>query len=579
MIHIAPIKACVAHWSDLGRTMLQEPTCELRRALANCASPLVSIGVFGVVSNILMLTGSFFMLQVYDRVLPSHSLSTLAGLAALAALLFVGQGTLDLIRARMLARVGVSLDETLSVRVFGIVTRLPLKVVRRDDGLHAIRDLDAIRSFLSGLGPTALFDLPWIPFYLVIMFAFHPLLGWAALLGAVLLVMLTALTESRTRRPIQLTNRAASARAQLGDAARRNAEVLAAMGIGRHLRDKWDRVNRQLITSQLGVSDVAGGLGAISKILRMVLQSGILALGAYLVIRQEASAGIMIASSILVSRALAPVELAIANWRGFVAARAGWRRLQQLLAEYPPVERTLSLPRPKSSLTVEGAAGAAPGSAKFLVQDVTFALKGGQALGIIGASGSGKSSLARLLVGVWTPLRGSIRLDGATLDQWSPEAFGPFVGYLPQSVELFSGTVGVNIGRMDPNADAKAIIAAAEAAGAHDMILKLPNGYDTEIGDNGALLSAGQRQRIAIARALYGEPFLIVLDEPNANLDAEGEAALSRAIVGAKARGSIVIVIAHHPQALAAVDFILALQQGRPARFGPVGVAPLKKVS
>ena len=542
---------------------------ELTAALASCRGTFVAIGLISGMTNILMLTGSFFMLEVYDRVLPSHSLQTLVGLVILAAGLFIMLGLLDTIRARILVRVGANLDESLSGRVYDTIVRLPLKVGNRGDGLLPLRDLDSVRSFLSGLGPIALFDLPWLPIYLIICFLFHPYIGLAALAGAVILGILTFLTEVMTRAPAQEATGFAITRNVLADASRRNAEALTAMGMGGRFTALWSEANSKYMASQQRASDVAGGFGAMSKVLRMMVQSGVLAVGAYLVINQQATAGIIIAGSILSARALAPVDLAIANWRGFVAARQGWQRLTQLLALLPSQPEPVALPAPVKSFAVESVAVVPPGSDKAVVQDVTFGLQAGSGLGIIGPSGSGKSSLARLLVGVWTPARGRVRLDGAALDQWRPDTLGRHIGYLPQDVELMAGTVAQNIARFDPSAGSEALIAAAKAAGVHDLIVDLPNGYDTPVGDRGAALSAGQAQRIALARALYGDPFLVVLDEPNSNLDAEGDEALSAAIAGVRARGGIVIVIAHRPAAIVSVDLLLIMNKGRVQAFGP----------
>jgi ATP-binding cassette subfamily C protein len=341
------------------------------------------------------------------------------------------------------------------------------------------------------------------------------------------------------------------------------------MGMGPRLAKAWGDVNTNYLTSQRRTSDVAGGLGAISKVLRFTLQSGVLGLGSYLVIQQQATAGIIIASSIIVARALAPVELAIANWRGFIAARQSWRRLTELLAGTAGGPEPMTLPAPKNTLVVENVIGTPPGAQRMVVQDVSFSLKAGQGLGVIGPSASGKSSLARLIVGVWAPARGKVRLDGAALDQWSPAELGPHIGYLPQDVELFAGTVAQNIARFEPDAPSEAVIEAAQAAGVHEMIVRLPEGYDSQIGESGAVLSAGQRQRIALARALYGDPFLIVLDEPNSNLDSDGDKALTQAIMRARARGAIVIVVAHRPSALAGVDQVLAMLNGRAHALGP----------
>lgn len=542
---------------------------ELTDALAACRGAFISIGLMSGMSNILMLTGAIFMLEVYDRVLPSRSVPTLIGLVILAAGLFTAQGLLDLIRGRILVRIGSRLDETLSGRVYETIVRLPLKVGNRNDGLQPIRDLDSLRSFLSGLGPTALFDLPWLPIYIIICFLFHPYIGLAALFGAIVLAIITMMTETMTREPTQAATSYATARATLAETSRRNAEVLTAMGMTGRIAALWGEANTKYLASQRHASDVAGGFGSASKVLRMMLQSGVLAVGAYLVIYQQATAGIIIAGSILSARALAPVDVAIANWRGFVGARQSWKRLSDLLVLLPAQTAPMPLRPPAQSLAVESAGVVPPGSDNVVVQDVSISLQAGNGLGIIGPSGSGKSSLARILVGVWRPARGRIRLDGAALDQWSPELLGKHIGYLPQDVELLAGTVAQNIGRFTEPQDAKAVIAAATAAGVHDLIVNLPEGYETPVGESGTALSAGQAQRIALARALYGDPFLVVLDEPNSNLDADGDEALTRAIMSVRARNGIVIVVAHRPSAIAGVDLLLLMSQGRAQAFGP----------
>ncbi len=519
--------------------------------------------------NLLYLSGSFFMLEVYDRVLPSRSVPTLVGLAALIALLYSFQGILDFVRGRILVRVGASLDESLNTRVYQALVDLPLRAGQRGNGLQPLHDLDNIRAFLSGPGPTALFDLPWLPLYLVICYLFHPMLGYIAGGGALVLVTLTVLTEVLTRQPIRQASELGIRRGLLADASRRNAEVLRAMGLGRRVGARWAEANSRYLASQRRASDVAGGFGSLSKVLRMMLQSAVLGTGAYLVIKGEATAGVIIASAILTSRALAPVELAIANWRGFLAGRQSWRRLSELLHAFPERLSQTPLPKPVETLRVESASAVPPGSQRLVVQDVSLSLSKGQCLGVIGPSASGKSSLARLLVGVWQPARGKVRIDGAALDQWHPEALGRHIGYLPQDVELFAGSIAENIARFEPEPDSDAIIAAATAAGVHRMILSLANGYDTEIGEGGAVLSSGQRQRIALARALYGEPFLVVLDEPNSNLDAEGEEALTQALFGVRQRGGIAVVVAHRRAALAAVDTVLVMNGGRVQALGP----------
>src|SRR3984893_3528762 len=542
---------------------------ELGAALASCRGAFVAIGLVSGLSNVLMLTGAVFMLEVYDRVLPSRSVPTLIGIAILAGGLYAAQGILDLIRSRVWVRIGSALDEDVSGRLFDTILRLPMKVANVRDGLQPLRDLDSVRSFLSGLGPIALFDLPWLPLYIGICYVLHPWLGYTALAGAIILTLLTLLTEALTRRPTKAAANFAATRSELAQAGHRNAEVIVAMGMAGRMVHRWAEANRQYMAGQLGASDVVGGLGAVSKVLRMMLQSAVLGVGAFLVIRQDATGGIIIAGSILAARALAPVDLAIAHWKAFVACRQSWQRLKKLLALLPPQQAPMLLPAPGQRLTVENASIAPPGSAKAVLQDVSFKLERGNALGVIGPTGSGKSSLARLLVGVWQPARGKVRLDGCTFDQWSPEVLGVHIGYLPQDVELLSGTVAQNIARFEPDADPQAIVAAAKAAGVHELIIELGEGYETHVGERGETLSAGQAQRIPLPRALYRDPSLIFLDEPNSNLDAAGDEALTRAILGIRARGGIVVVIAHRPSAIAGVDLLLVLKQGRLQAFGP----------
>jgi ATP-binding cassette, subfamily C, type I secretion system permease/ATPase len=544
-------------------------SAELHGALASCRGAFVGTALISGMSNVLMLTGALFMLEVYDRVLPSRSVPTLIGLIVLAVGLYAALGLLDLIRGRILTRIGISLDETLSGRVYQTIVRLSAVVGPRNDGSGPMRDLDSVRSFLGSLGPVALFDLPWIPVYLGICFSFHPWIGITATVGAIVLLALTALTEWLSFNPTVTAAKLAQWRARMLESSRRNSEALIAMGMLQHLTDSWSKVSQDYLASNRRASDTAGGLGAISKVLRMVLQSGVLAVGAYLVINQQASAGIIIAGSILSTRALAPIDIAIAHWRGWVSARQSWSRLNRLLAALPPIDEPMPLQPPHKTVVVENASIVPPGAQKPVVRDLSLKLQSGNALGVIGPSASGKSTLARLLVGYWPPAHGKICFDGASLDQWSPNLLGQHIGYLPQDVELLSGTIAQNISRFEPGADPRAVKAAAEAAGVHDMIVSLENGYGAQVGEGGAALSAGQAQRIALARALYRDPFLVVLDEPNSNLDADGDAALTQAILGVRARGGIVVVIAHRPAAIAGVDLILAMKDGRAITFGP----------
>ena len=521
------------------------------------------------VINVLYLTGSFFMMEVYDRVLPSRHLATLAGLCVIAGLLFLFQGFLDFLRGRILTRIGLNLDHALHERVHGLIVRMPAGARGQADALQPLRDLDQVRAFVSGAGPIALFDLPWMPFYLLICFVFHPWIGLAALIGALLLLSFTLATDMLLRSPGRASARHGGRRNALLDAARRNAEAVQSMGMMDRLGLRWKQANADYLESHRRTSDIGGGFSSASKTLRTILQSAVLALGAYLVINQEASGGVIIASSILTSRALAPVELALAHWKGFVAARQSWSRLKPLLGANPLGRVRTALPAPRKALSIETASWAPQGVERALLQEIAFTLEAGSALGVVGPSASGKSSLARLLVGVTQPLRGKIRLDGASLDQWDSVALGEHIGYLPQDVDLLPGTVAENIARFASDASPDKLLKAAQAAGVHDLILRFPHGYDTRLGDDGFVLSVGQRQRIALARALYGDPFLTVLDEPNSNLDADGEEALTAAIHGVRARGGVAVVVAHRPSALAACDLILMMRDGKVTAFGP----------
>ncbi|RUM19380.1 type I secretion system permease/ATPase [Rhizobium vallis] len=537
--------------------------------LSSLRKAFLGVGVTSCVINILALTGSFFMLQVYDRVIPGRSLPTLVGLVVIAATLFVFQGILELIRSLLLVRVGTAVDERFGDRVYGSLVLLPSRMQMPGDGLQCVRDLDTVRGFLSGPGPTALFDMPWMPFYLFLCFLFHFWIGVTALAGALMLIGLTALTEFRSRKPAKEAAKLAAERIALAEATKRNSEAVLAMGFSHFIGERWTELNRRYLANHVAASTVTGGLATASKILRMMLQSGVLAVGALLVIRQEATGGIMIASSILVSRALAPVELAIGQWKGFVAARQSWARLTKLMMLMSSEQREVTLPAPRESLTVENLQIAAPGGRSPIVRGVSFKVLAGEAVGVIGPSASGKSTLARAVTGLWLPLGGAVKLDHALLAQWDPRELGRYLGYLPQDVSLFEGSIAQNIARFDTDAGSEAIIAAARAAGVYDMIVQFPDGFDTKIGEHGSALSAGQRQRIALARALYGDPFLVVLDEPNSNLDADGEAALTKAISGVRSRGGIAIVIAHRPSALVAVDKVLVMGNGQMQAFGP----------
>lgn len=509
------------------------------------------------------------MMQVYDRVLSSRSVPTLVALSVLAITLYLFLGILELIRSRILSRIGERIEEQLGGPTFDAVMLLPLRMSKKEVAGQPVRDLEQIRQFMSGPGPVAICDMPWLPLYVGILFLFHAYLGWLAIAGATLLIVLTLCSDAVLRDPTRRVASLSSARADYIEAGRRNAEALHAMGMKSAYALKWHETNTAYVEMQRQANDATTSFSTFSKIFRLALQSAVLALGAWLAIKQLASPGAMIASSILTSRALAPIEQAIGQWRSFVNFRQAKGRLSQLLEKIGTDQEKMALPAPSKTLSVSGVSVLAPGNQSPTVRDVTFSLSAGQALGIIGPSGSGKSTLVRALVGIWPSARGTVRLDGAELDQWHPEALGPSIGYLPQGVELFDGTIAENIGRFSGSADPSDIIEAAKLADVHDLILSMPEGYDTRIGNSGAALSAGQRQRIGLARALFGKPFLIVLDEPNASLDAEGEVALTNAIAVARQRGAIVVIVAHRPNALSAVDNVLVLAQGAMVTFGP----------
>ena len=527
------------------------------------------MALFSGIVNLLMLAGPLYMLQIYDRVLSSRSVPTLVALSIFLVGAYGFQGALDMIRSRVVVRAAALLDRRLANTVHGAVIRLAIAGRHAGEGPQPVRDLDQIRAFLMSAGPIAILDMPWVPVFLSICFLIHPWLGLAATAGAIALVTMTLLTERASRAPARAAAQDAGGRSIMMEAQRRSSETIVAMGMAGTLAQRWTALNSRYIAAVGRLSDVAGSFGSVSKVLRLLLQSVILGLGAYLVIRQEVTAGAMIAASIMMGRALAPIETVIANWRGFVAARQSIARLSEALTRAAPKRTATALPKPARSLDVEQVTVVPPGGTAPIVADVRFRLRSGDALGIIGPSGAGKTSLVRALVGIWRPAKGNVRLDGAALDQWNPELLGQHVGFISQTVELFDGTISENIARMSTAANADAVLRAARAAGAHEMILRLPSGYDTPIGEGGEALSGGQRQRIALARALYGDPFLIVLDEPNSNLDSEGEAALLQAIAGVKARGAIVILIAHRPTVLSVCDHMLVLANGAQLEFGP----------
>jgi ATP-binding cassette subfamily C protein PrsD len=540
------------------------------RGLHASARKMIGIALFSGVINLLMLSGSLYMLQVYDRVIPSRNIATLAGLSLMVLFAYLMQGYFDALRTRMLCRVATLFDVGLQDSIHTALATLPLRGARPMVMQQPLRDLDQIRAFMSSMGPTAFLDMPWIPIFLIALFLFHPLIGMTAVLGTAAIIAMTLVTERMSRGAAKASMDSSAQRQVLADTTQRNAEVIWALGMVDRFGGLWARVNERYLRENIRATDVHANLGSGAKVLRYVLQSGMLGIGAYLVVADKASGGIMIASSIMMGRALAPVEVALGSWKQLVAARQGITRLRDICKSTarPPAPPVM-LPRPCRELTVQELSVAAPGTDKPIVQNISFALKAGMGLALLGASASGKTSLSKALVGVWPAQHGVVRLDGAAIDQWRNEDLGRHIGYLPQDVALFDGTVAENICRFDAAATSDAILKAAQIAGVHDVILRLPEGYSTRIGQGGASLSAGQRQRVGLARAVFGDPFLVVLDEPNANLDAEGENALARAIQLLRRAGSIVIVISHRPNALAVLDMALVLYEGKAIAFGP----------
>lgn len=528
----------------------------------------MSLLAISMVSNLLMLTGPLFMLQVYDRVLASRSVPTLLVLTGLVCALFAFFAFLDALRSRMAARYANVQDASIAGRLFAAAVHFKL-VANAPRTADPLRDGDTIRQFLASPAPLTLLDLPWVPLYLAVVFLFHFWLGWLAVAGCLIITVLMVVNEGAAREPSQEASSEQFLRQKQTDDVRLNAETVVAMGMLGDLRARWLGRTEKMLSAQRTGGDRAAFFSSTTKGLRFLLQSAVLALGAYLVIQGQMTPGLMIAASVVTARALAPVEQIVGQWRSFIGARQAWSRIQKILSAKDAPEREVALPLPTRSLSVRGLAAAPLGHKAPVISGVQFELAAGDGLGVLGSSGSGKSSLARALVGVWPNLAGDVRFDGAVLSHYKQAQIGEMMGYLPQRVELFDGTVAENIARFRPDATSEAIIAAATAAGVHSLISSMPDGYNSRVGEQGDLLSAGQRQRVGLARTLYGNPFLIVLDEPNANLDNDGDTALTDAIQQARGRGSIVIVIAHRPSAIAAIDQVLYMQGGRQVAFGP----------
>lgn len=536
-------------------------------ALRECAHRMLKIALFSGAINLLALSGSIYMLQVYDRVLPSRNMSTLIALSLMLLMAYLLQSALDTLRGRMLARAAAIFDVALQASIYDALAAAPLAGIPAAQARQPALDIDTIRTFLSGMGPTAILDIPWTPLFALALFLFHPFIGFAALLGVVFILSVTMLTERHSSPSVAKGSYWLAQRHAWIDSTHQGADVIRALGMLPSLRSRWLRLNANALREHMVTMDINARMAAAGKTIRYSLQSAILGIGAYLVITDRASGGIMIASSIIVGRALAPIEVAIGTWRQWVAARQALSRLRRTLRPTASVARK-GPSRPRQKLSVQDLAVVAPGGSQPIVANVSFDLEAADGLAIVGPSASGKTSLAKALVGIWPAAAGVVQLDGTPLDQWQADQFGQYMGYLPQDVSLFQGTIAENIARFESTATPPAIVEAAMLADAHDMIARLPNGYQTVIGEGGLRLSAGQRQRVGLARAAYGNPFLFVLDEPNSNLDQEGELALDKAIKSLRNRGAIVIVISHRPKAVRNLDRLMVLMRGRMVAFG-----------
>jgi len=541
---------------------------ELRAARAESRSLYWAVGLFSVFVNLLMLTGPLFMLQVYDRVLGSQSEETLFAMALLATFLFAMMGILDFVRGRVMARVGARFQSRMDRRVFDAAMRRSA-LGSSQNAQTGLNDLESVQRLMTSPVLMGFFDMPWTPIFLVGISLFHPWLGLLATVGGGILIAATVINQLTTRKvsaDMAISGHTAN---RMSSQMQSEAEMVVALGMRKAAFDRWETARDKSLLSTLAASDRGGGFTSVTKTFRLFLQSAMLGLGAYLALKGEVTPGAMIAGSILLGRALAPVEQAVNQWQVVQAARRGWTNLAQLLSEVPPEPTRTKLPVPAARLEVQQLTVLPPGETQATLRMVSFDLKPGQAVGVIGASGAGKSTLARALTGVWRAAGGKVRLDGASLEQYDPTELGQYIGYLPQRVELFDGSIAENIARLAAEPDPEKVVAAAKKADAHEMILKLPDGYDTQVAAHGGRLSGGQMQRIGLARAMYGDPVFMVLDEPNSNLDNEGSNALNNAIRSAKADGRSVLIMAHRPAAIKECDLLLMLEDGHKRAFGP----------
>ncbi len=549
-------------------TMRSAQENSLQVALKACKGSFISVGFFSFFVNALMLVPSFYMLQVYGRVVTSGSISTLVMLTIIMTVLMVTMGSLEWTRSRIMVRISTKLDVLLSRDVYRASFKRALDSGGMDASAQPLNDLTGLRQFLTGNGLFAFFDTPWLPVYIGVMFLFHPWYGWVAIASAVVLLCLAVANEKLTGKSIAEANKQNIAANLYTTKNLRNAEVIESMGMLPTLMGRWGLRQKKVLQLQSEASDKGGMITSMSKTFRMLVQSLILGLGAYLAVKQEITPGLMIAGSILLGRALAPIDLMIGSWKGFISARSQYSRLNEILDLQQAEPQRMSLPVPEGHVLVENLVVSAPGSNAPILKNISFGVPAGAVVGIIGPSASGKSTLARALLGVWAPQHGVVRLDGADINNWDKGELGPHVGYLPQDIELFEGSISENIARFG-DIDPEQVILAARTAGVHEMILQLPEGYDTVIGSDGVNLSGGQRQRVGLARALYGRPRLIILDEPNSNLDEVGERALAQAIQQLKATGATIFVITHRTSILAQLDRLLVMTAGTIALYGP----------
>ena len=541
---------------------------ELIKARRQSRSLYWAVGLFSFFANLLMLTGPLYMLQVYDRVLGSRSEETLVALSLLVVFLYGVMGILDYTRGRIMARVGARFQAALDHRVFDAMVRRSA-VAPDTTAQTGLADLESVQRLIGSPVLMAAFDIPWTPIFLAGIMLFHPWLGFLALGGGAVLILITVLNQFFSRAPVLQANMSSHRANMMSDEIRNESEMIQSMGMRGAAFRRWQVARQASLSETVSANDIGGTFSSMTKSLRLFLQSAMLGLGAYLVLQNELTPGAMIAGSILLGRALAPIELAIGQWPLVQRATKGWSNLSELLEKVPEEPRRTELPKPKARLQVQSLTIVPPGESRASLKTVTFTVEPGQAVGVIGPSGAGKSTLARALTGVWRPAGGTIRLDGAGLDQYPPDVLGQHIGYLPQRVQLFDGTIAENIARLSSEPDSAKVVAAAKKAAAHEMIVHLPDGYDTRVAAGGGRLSGGQMQRIALARALYDDPVIVILDEPNSNLDNDGSVALNQAIRALKEDGRSCLIMAHRPAAIQECDTLLVMDQGTRAAFGP----------